>query len=133
MTKPKDRSDISPAIAPGMARLIMKAMIPPALTSLHCALELSEPHDWRLDLEDIERIEAVWELLDLDSSSHGFVLSLRDGRRCYLQYVMAPGDDGEPVEDVEFLPMKNEQYPDLRGGGIRWDDEVQDLNSLLTA
>lgn len=131
MTKPIDRSDLSRPTDRAMWRVLMKASIPPALTSLHRALDISAAHNWRIDLGDIERVEAVWELLDLDSSSHGFVLSLRSGRRCYLQYVMAPGDTDEPVEEVEFLPMDNERYPDLRGGDLLWDDDVHELNLLL--
>lgn len=131
MTKPTDRPDLSPPTSRAAWRVMAMASIPPALMSLHRAVEISGAHNWRLDLEDIERIEAIWELLDLDSTSHGFVLSLRSGGRCYLQYVMAPDNDGEPVEDVEFLPMENERYPDLRGGGIQWHHEVHELNLLL--
>lgn len=109
MTKPTDRSDLFPLVSEAMSRLVLKALVPPALTSLHRALHLSRAHNWRLDLEDIDRVESMWELLDLDPTSHGFVLSLRAGRRCYLQYVMAPGDNDEPVEEVEFLPMDNER------------------------
>lgn len=131
MKKPTNRSDLSPRIGRGMWRVLKRASVPPALTSLHCALDISTAHNWRLDLADIDRVESMWELLDLDSTAHGFVLALRTGRRCYLQYVMAPGDNDEPVEDVEFLPMDNERYPDLRGGGIWWNDDVHELNSLL--
>jgi hypothetical protein len=131
MTKPTDRSDSSPLLSKGMWRVLTRASVPPALISLHRALHLSTAHNWRLDLQDIDRVESMWELLDLDSTSHGFVLSLRTGGRTYLQYVMAPGDNDEPVEKVEFLTMDRERYPDLQGGGIWWDDDVHDLNLLL--
>ena len=132
MTKLTARPERSPPTSRAAWRVMAMASIPPALMSLHRAVDISGAHNWRLNLADIDRIEAMWELLDLDSTSHGFVLSLCHGSRCYLQYVMAPNNDGEPVEDVEFLPMENERYPDLRGGGIiQWDDDVHELNLLL--
>ena len=73
----------------------------------------------------------MWELLDLDSTSHGFVLALHDGRRCYLQYVMAPDGDDDISEDVALLPMKDERYPQLKGGELSWADDVERLNELL--
>jgi hypothetical protein len=131
MTEPKKDRDLVSPLNEGLARLLMGGLVPPALTSLRRALGISAAYDWRLDLEDIDRVESMWELLDLDSTSHGFVIALEDGRRCYLQYVMAPGDNDDIVEDVETLPMGDERYPDLKGGGICWSDDVRNLNQLL--
>jgi hypothetical protein len=127
MTTPKDT--LSPPTRWATAH-VMSAVIPPALTSLLRAVEISAAENWRLELIDIEHIEAMWEMLDADSMAHGFVLSLRDGRRCYLQHVIAPEGD-ETVEDVEILPMRDERYPDLKGGGIMWCSDVDHLNRLL--
>jgi hypothetical protein len=131
MTEPKDNRNLASPTSRRVAQMLMGGLVPPALTSLRRALGISAAYDWRLDVEEIERVESMWELLDLDSTSHGFVLALEDGRRCYLQYVMAPGNDGDIVEDVETLPMGDERYPDLKGGGICWDDDVKELNQLL--
>jgi hypothetical protein len=131
MTKPTDRSDLSPLATKGMWRVLMRSFgstgpdltasrsSPVSATQLAAGSAGHRP--CRIDVE----------LLDLDSTSHGFVLSLRTGGRTYLQYVTAPGANDEPVEDVEFLPMGRERYPDLRGGGIWWDDDVHELNLLL--
>jgi hypothetical protein len=131
MTKPKDTADLTPPISAAVSRVVLKALVPPALTSLHRALFLSTAYHWKLDLEDVERVESMWELLDLDSTSHGFVLALHDGRRFYLQYVMAPGGDDDVSEDVTLLPMKDERYPQLKGGELPWEDDVERLNELL--
>ena len=131
MTEPKDNRKLASPMSPHVAQMLMGGLVPPALTSLRRALGISAAYDWRLHVEEIERGESMWELLDLDSTSHGFVLALRDGRRCYLQYVMSPGDDDDIVEDVETLPMGDERYPDLKGGGICWNDNVKKLNQLL--
>ena len=78
MTKPTDRPDLPPPTSAATWRVMAMASIPPALISLHRAVDISTHHNWRLDLEEIDRVEAMWELLDLDSTSHGFVLSLRE-------------------------------------------------------
>jgi hypothetical protein len=62
------------------------------------------------------------------ATAHGFVLSLRDGRRCYLHDV-TPAEGDETFEEVEILPMRHERCPYLRGGGILWCDDP--LNRLL--
>lgn len=59
------------------------------------------------------------------------MLALRDGRRCYLQYIAVYENDGV-TEDVQRLPMTDERYPSFNFGGIDWDDEVGNLNRLLT-
>ena len=69
-------------------------------------------------------------MLEDDSTAHGFVLALRDGRRCYLQYIAVYEDD-DVTEEVQTLPMDDERYPSFNVGGIDWDDEVGDLNRLL--
>ena len=137
-----DRND-KPALMPPstfkLVKVLQNSATSVAANSLRRALAISIEFDWSFDLDKVERVEALWELLDGDATSHGFVLRLRDGRRCYLQYVMAPGfaeDDEtgteeEVVEDIEMLPMRDERHPHLRGGGIRWNDEVDELNRSL--
>ncbi|CAN5333668.1 hypothetical protein BH10PSE6_BH10PSE6_54690 [soil metagenome] len=94
--------------------------------SLLRAVAFCGEEGWGLALIDIERVEAMWEMLDAFSTSHGFVLALTGRRRVYLQYI----SDNE-AGDVQLLPMTDERYPDLQGGGIKWTDDVGDLNRFL--
>lgn len=105
---------------------IRLAFMTPALQSLVRAVELGAEERWELALMDIERVEAMWEMLDAFSTAHGFVLALTGERRAYLQYV---SDDD--AEEVEILPMGDERFPVLGGGGFRWTDDVSDLNCFL--
>jgi len=105
---------------------ISLAFMTPPLDSLLRAVAFCAEEGWGLALIDIVRVEAIWEMLDAYSTSHGFVLSLTGGRRAYLQYI----SDNE-AEDVQILPMADERYPALSGGGFKWSDDVGDLNRFL--
>lgn len=105
---------------------IKLAFMTPPLRSLVRAIELGAEERWDLTLTDVRRVEAMWEMIDAFSTSHGFVLTLTEGRRAYLQYV-----SDEDVEEVEILPMGNERFPFLGSGGFSWTDEVGDLNRFL--
>jgi hypothetical protein len=105
---------------------ISLAFMTPPLRSLLRAVEFCCEEHWNLELLDIERVEARWEMIDPFSESHGFVLALTWGRRAYLQYI---SDD--EAEDVQILPMADERYPALKGGGIKWTADVGDLNRFL--
>ena len=37
----------------------------------------------------------------------------------------------EENEELQILPMQDERYPQLDGGGIKWSDKVADLNRFL--
>jgi hypothetical protein len=63
-----------------------------------------------------------------DWNALGFVLSLRDGRRCYLSYFFA-FDTNE--ENVEVEPMGDERYPLEEDGKVGWIEEVRHMNRLL--
>jgi hypothetical protein len=52
--------------------------------------------------------EPRWKVLDLDSSSHGFVLQLRDGRRLYLERLIYLGDDDMPIKAHDLRHMAAE-------------------------
>jgi hypothetical protein len=106
--------------------------VPAAFTSLHRALTIAQAEGWGFGPLDVERVESVWETTDPDSMAHGFVLSMRSGRRRYLQYVVA--HEGTKIEEeVEQLPMGEERYPDLKtGGGVWQDDRAVALNRILS-
>jgi hypothetical protein len=114
----------------GALPLQLWSVIPTELAALMDAVESAGEEGSGFDLLDIERVEAFWQMLDAFSTAHGFVLTLRGGSRIYLQLVTAT-DDEKPIEEIEVLPMTDERYPDLRGGGIVWNDEVEELNRFL--
>ena len=127
MSQSDDRQNLTPSIE----RLrrdasISVAFMTPPLQSLIRAVELGAEERWELALIDIERVEAMWEMLDAFSTAHGFVLALNGGRRAYLQYV-----SDEEAEEVEILPMGDERYPVLGSGGFKWTDDVSGLNLFL--
>lgn len=123
-----------PAIGPNAAyriALMTACPVPLAMSSLMRACGIAETERDGPAMIDIARIESVWELIDDESTAHGYVIALRGGRRLYLQYVMTFDEDGI-VEEVETLPMTDERYPDLEGGGIAWDDDsASELSGLL--
>jgi hypothetical protein len=132
MDRANDDANPSPPKRP-TALLLSANPLPPSFKSLLRALELAPVSGLGLDRLDVERVESLWEMLEDDSTAHGFVLTRRDGRRCYLQYIAAYDED-DVTEDVLTLPMSDERYPRFNdNGGIVWDDEVDDLNRLLAA
>ncbi len=115
---------------PGM--LSVFTIVPPILQGFLRAVELAAEDDRGFALMDVRHVEATWEIVDGDASAYGFVLALHDGhnsRRLYLQYVCVFSEDES--EELEILPMQDERYPQLEGGGIIWNDEVADLNRFL--
>lgn len=121
-----DRDTASPIAQARRTASISLAFMTPPLRSLIRAVELGAEERWELALMDIERVEAIWEMLDAYSTSHGFVLALSGGRRAYLQYV-----SDEEAEEVEIMPMGDERFPSLQGGGFEWSDDVGALNRFL--
>jgi hypothetical protein len=129
MSKPDEDSNFAAPLAGfDRASSITLAFMTPSLQSLIRAVELGAEERWELALVDIECVEAMWEMCDAYSTSHGFVLGLTDGRRAYLQYV-----SDEDVEEVEILPMGDERFPVLGSSGFEWSDAVGDLNRFLRA
>jgi len=104
--------------------------IPSPLQALLDAAEFASELQGGFDLLDVRNVEAFWEVIDAFSTAHGFVVALADRRRVYLQLIVDHSQD-EPSEELQILPMGDERYPQLEGGGIEWCDDVQVLNQLL--
>lgn len=126
MRQPTEPHSLSHLPSSRHAASISLGFMTPSLQSLIRAIELGAEERWELALIDIERVEAVWEMLDAFSTSHGFVLALTGSRRAYLQYV-----SDEEAEEVEILPMGDERFPALGSGDFEWTDHVGDLNRFL--
>jgi hypothetical protein len=126
VSQPDEPDSLSHHSSSRRAASISLAFMTPPLQSLIRAVELGAEERWELALIDIERVEAMWQMLDVVSISHGFVLALTGGRRAYLQYV-----SDEEAEEVEILPMGDERFPALESGRFEWTDHVGDLNRFL--
>ena len=85
--------------------------------------------------DDIERIECFWTFSDMHASSAGFVMTLRNGRRVYvdLQHWHAFEQNEDFRIEAEFL-ANGQVRPDLEAscrppGG--WSSDVAHLNRML--
>lgn len=85
---------------------------------------------------DIERVERYWTFGDLHTSSAGFVLRLRDGRRAYLdfQHWHAFEQDEDFRIDTEFLDgetaLPEFASPEQPLGG--WSVETSHLDKVFS-
>src|SRR5258708_22576299 len=87
---------------------------------LHAA-ELAPTIDAGFALEDVQHVEAAWQILDGDLGSFGWVVAMRDGRRLYLEYTMDDTGEGRPA-DLSVTPLAEGQtYPTLDDDtGVFW-------------
>ncbi len=81
---------------------------------------------------DIDRVECFWTLSEMHSSTAGFVLRLRDGRRAYVDFEHTHGFEQE--EDfrieVEFL-AEGQLLPATGEPPSGWSDDTARLNRRL--
>jgi hypothetical protein len=124
---------------PNRALLDTWSPAPACRVDIFRAVELAPGEAHGFGREDVLRVEALWELLDANFVTYGYVVALRDGRRTYLQYDFGewPREDGdgvEVIEKVEVLPMGDERYPSLQGiDRLGWSDDVHDINRHLAS
>ena len=85
---------------------------------------------------DIAHVESFWTFGDMHSSSAGFVVALKDGRRAYaeLQHTHAY----EQVEDfrVDVVPLDADEPPPMPTRPLEpreWSDETAHLDRVLAA
>jgi len=71
MRQPNEPHSLSHLPSSRRTASISLAFMTPSLQSLIRAVELGADERWDLALIDIERVEAVWEMLDAFSTSHG--------------------------------------------------------------
>ena len=112
-------------------------LIRPSHANFFRAVEMAPRLVQGFELADVERIESMWELDDGEAASSGYVIALRYGRRVYLDYYAGPdlradADDAPTIEEVQVTPLAADQkYPQLEGGGVRWQNDVSELNECL--
>ncbi len=112
---------------------------PPSLAGLYelgHALYVLDGEVHGFSRSDIERVERFWIFGDLHTSSAGFVLRLRDGRRAYLdfQHWHAFEQDEDFRIDTGFLDGETAlpafASPEQPLGG--WSTETAHLNKVLS-
>jgi hypothetical protein len=93
------------------------------------AAQLAPALEGDFALAKVSRVEAAWQVDDMDDASFGWVVALSDGRRFYLEYTMEDAEAGRPEEvQVSVLP-DGLTYPELdRGPGVHWytPDHIND-------
>ena len=82
---------------------------------------------------DLERVERYWSFGDMHSSSAGFVLVLRDGRRAYVDFLHWHGFEQEEDFRIEVALMpEGETRPALASPPpAEWSSETSHLNRML--
>jgi hypothetical protein len=117
--------DKTRAFEPAAGDLLPGILLSPALLALKHVLHEAKCGFHR---SDITRVEATWEWLDADTTAHGFVFALSDGRRVYVRRVASFPDETD--DDVRVLPIEDERYPLLEGVDFSWSEDVADMNRL---
>jgi hypothetical protein len=113
-------------------RQFLANLVPPSAMYLRRALELASAETEGFGHADVKRIESFWDFVDAELVSYGYVMSLRHGRRVYLEYTR---DDtkGACEGKIEILSVPGSaRFPELSNGQyIRWSDDVAYLNEEL--
>jgi hypothetical protein len=80
-------------------------------------------------LGNVSRVEAAWQIDNMDDAAFGWVVTLRDGRRLYLEYTMEDPDAGRP-EDFQLMALPDGRArPELDlGTEVQWyvPDHIND-------
>ena len=93
------------------------------------AVQLAPALDSEFALVKVSRVEAAWQIDDMDDTSFGWVVAMRDGRRLYLEYTMEDAEAGRPEEmQASVLPAGQTLSELERGAGVHWytPDHIND-------
>ena len=120
------RTDATPNLSSVLGGWVREEL--PEVTYFQRALQIAEEDGLGLARANVQRVEAFWSMESGDWNALGFVLSLRDGPRCYLSYFFAFDTN---KENVEVEPMGDERYPADEDRKVGWIGEVRHLNRLL--
>lgn len=76
-----------------------------------------------LSLKAVKRVEAAWQVDDLDHATFGWVVALRDGHRFYLEYTMDDAEAGRP-EDMSVAALPDGQVHPALENEVHWYEPV---------
>ena len=101
--------------------------------NLVTTLCLVQPTEHSFAARDVVHIESRWIRMAAEFTQGGFVASLGDGRRAYLEYLVGEPANQENVRITVQVLGTNQIYPELGEGDatVDWTDEVELLNELL--
>jgi len=99
--------------------------------NLVTTLCLVQPIEHSFAASDIVHIESRWTLMAADCTQGGFVASLGDGRRVYLEYLVQDPARKENVRIMVQALGADQIYPEVGDATVDWTDEVDVLNALL--
>jgi hypothetical protein len=92
------------------------------------ALELAAERADSVDRDSLAVIELAWTIPDTVVSSFGWVITLKDGRRLYLEYTLS--DVAGVPEELAIAPLAaGQHYPVLEdAAGVVWyqPDHIND-------
>jgi hypothetical protein len=74
------------------------------------ACDLARTADETFKLAWIEKIEAAWQVTDLDHGDFGFILLMADGKRLYWRYTSEDTGAGRP-EDLVVTELAADEVP----------------------
>jgi hypothetical protein len=93
------------------------------------AAQLARALESDFALSMVSRVEAAWQVDDLDHATFGWVVALRDGRRLYLEYTLEDPEAGRP-EDFQMTALpEGRLHPELDlGTDVHWyaPDHIND-------
>ena len=88
--------------------------------------------------DDMERVERFWSFSEMDSSSAGFVVALRDGRYAYIDFLHWHGfEQDEDFRITASFLASGQALPLPQGPSpwppSDWSDDTSDLDKLLAS
>lgn len=93
------------------------------LAAFRRALELGAVPDrgFGVSADDIALVESAWQVLDTVVSSHGWVLTLKSGRRLHLEYTL-DRTQCSAAEELEIAVLRpGQSRPTLEdAAGVHW-------------
>jgi len=82
------------------------------------ATEIATAIEEDFDLGDLKYVESAWQIVDGDLKSFGWVVTMVDGRRLYLEYTIMDTEDEGP-EDLNITSLPEGSYPKLDNKAAR--------------
>ena len=88
--------------------------------------------------EDMAHVERFWSFSEMDSSSAGFVVALRDGRRAYIDFLHWHGFEQDEDFRITVSFLASGQALPLPHGPLPWppsdwSDDTSHLDRLLAS
>ncbi len=102
------------------------------------ALDVLDADTHSFSRDDMEHVERFWSFSEMDSSSAGFVVALRDGRRAYIDFLHWHGfEQDEDFRITASFLASGQAFPLPQGPSpwppSDWSDDTSHLDRLLAS